>query len=60
MVNHEVPTAYIFNMDLHNKPGRHWIAFWTRGNVCEILDSYALPLLEYKTTDPLKEWLDCH
>ena len=41
-------------------PGKHWIALWTQDNVCEILDSFALPLQEYKTTDPLIEWLERH
>ena len=60
VVNQEGPTAYIVNTDPHDKPGKHWIALWTHDNVCEILDSYALPLQEYKTTDPLIEWLDRH
>ena len=57
-VNREGPTAYIVNTDPRDKPGKHWIALWTHDNVCEILDSYALPLQEYKTTDPLIKWLD--
>ena len=28
--------------------------------MCEISGSYALPLEEYKTTDPLNEWLHRH
>lgn len=60
VVNREGPTAYIVNTDPHNKPGKHWIALWTQDNVCEVLDSYALPLEEYKTTGPMIEWLDRH
>ena len=60
VVNREGPAAYIVNMNPHDKPGKHWIALWTQDNVCEILDSYALPLQEYKTTDPLIEWLERH
>ena len=60
VVNREGPTAYIVNTDPRDKPGKHWIALWTHDNVCEILHSYALPLQEYKTTDPLIEWLDRH
>ena len=33
---------------------------WTQDNVCEILDSYAMLLDVYKTTEPLKEWLNHH
>ncbi|KAL9982830.1 hypothetical protein ACROYT_G004939 [Oculina patagonica] len=40
--------------------GRHWIALWTNGNVCEVLDSYALPLEVYQTAQPLQDWLDDH
>ena len=52
----ERPSAFIFNTDPHDEPGTHW----TRGNVCEILDSYALPLRAYFTYEPLQEWLDRH
>ena len=45
---------YIVNTDPHNRPGRHWLALWTHsGNVCEVMDSYALPLESYETTEPL-------
>ena len=40
--------------------GRHWIALWTQNNVCELMDSYALPLETYLSTRPLQEWLDRH
>ena len=60
VVNREGRTAYIVNTDPRDKPRKHWIALWTHDNVCEILDSYALPLQEYKTTDPLIDWLDRH
>ncbi|KAL9970540.1 hypothetical protein ACROYT_G022934 [Oculina patagonica] len=40
--------------------GRHWIALWTNGNVCEVLDSNALPLEVYQTAQPLQDWLDAH
>ena len=56
----EGPSAFIVNTDPHDEPGTHWIALWTRGNVCEILDSYALPLKTYVTAEPLQEWLDRH
>ena len=50
--------GYIVNTDPHDMPGRHWIALWTCGNVCEVLDSYALPLEVYQTAEPLEEWLN--
>jgi len=51
------PFAFIVNTDPHNEPGTHWIALCTQGNICEILDSYALP---YHTAELLQEWLDRH
>ena len=57
---HEGPTAYIVNTDPHDEPGRHWIAMWSEGNVCEIMDSYGLSLDVYGTTSPIVEWLNRH
>ena len=54
------PTAYIVNTDPHDEPGTHWIAVWTHGNVCEVMDSYAVSLDVNGTAVPLKEWLDRH
>ena len=54
------PVGYIVNTDPQGYPGRHWIALWTYDNVCEIMDSYALPLDSYLTTIPLQAWLDKH
>ena len=48
------PTGYIVNIDPHYLPGKHWIALWTNGKTCEVMDSYALPLSTYGTTDPVK------
>ena len=31
---------------------------WTYDNVCEVLDSYALSLETYETTEPLQKWLN--
>ena len=56
----EGPIAFIVNTDPHDEPGRHWIAMWSEGNVCEILHSYGLSLDVYGTTGPIKEWLDRH
>jgi hypothetical protein len=54
------PVGYIVNTDPQGQPGRHWIALWTHDNVCEVLDSYAIPLETYRTTQPLQAWLDRH
>lgn len=54
----EGATAYIVNTDPHDEPGKHWIALWTEGNVCEIMNSYALSLDVYGTAAPLQEWMD--
>ena len=60
VVPQEGPTAYIVNTDPHDKPGMHWLALWTHGNVCEIMDSYAIPLDSYGTAEPLKDWMGRH
>ena len=52
------PRGYIVGTDPHYRAGRHWLALWTHsGNVCEVMDSYALPLESYETTEPLQDWL---
>ena len=45
------------NTDPHDQPGQHWLALWTDQNVCEVLDSYALPLERYEQATPLREWI---
>jgi len=52
------PVGYIVNTDRQGRPGRHWIALWTHDDVCEVMDSSALPLEMYLTTHPLREWLN--
>ena len=49
-------SAYIVNTDKKGQPGKHWIALWTRDNVCEVMDSYALPIEVYGA-QPLEDWL---
>ena len=52
------PRGYIVNTDPHYRGGRHWPALWTHlGDFCEVMDSYALPLESYETTEPLQGWL---
>ena len=49
-----------YNTDPHDQPGQHWLAVWTDGNVCEVLDSYALPLETYGQAAPLRAWIVQH
>ena len=49
-------SAYIVNTDEKRQPGKHWIALWTRDNVCEVMDSYGLPVEIYEAK-PLEIWL---
>ena len=42
------PRAYIVNTDPADRPGHHWLAFWTHQDTCEILDTFALPLEHYQ------------
>ena len=48
--------AYIVNTDKKGRPGKHWIALWTRDDLCEVMDSYALPICVY-SAKPLEDWL---
>jgi len=54
------PKGYIVNTDPRGQPGQHWIALWTQGNVCEVMDSYALPLDFYQQAEPLRQWVMKH
>jgi len=54
------PQRYIVNTDPHDRRGQHWLAVWTDGNVCEVLDSYALPLETYVQATPLRAWIVQH
>jgi len=49
--------AYIVNTDPAGQPGQHWIAVWLENNLCEVMDSYGLPLEWYRTTRPLIDWI---
>ena len=43
------------NTDPAGEPGEHWLAIWTQHNVCEVFDSYGLPLSSYKNP-ALQAW----
>ena len=51
--------GYIVNTDPHSKPGRHWIALWTEGDICQVMDSYGLPLAAHQVPQ-LQTWLRTH
>jgi len=53
----KAPRACIVNTDPHDQPGQHWLALWTYQNVCEVMDSYALPLERYEQATPLREYV---
>ena len=36
------------------------MALWTQGYVCEVLDSYALPMEKYEQANPLRDWIVQH
>ena len=50
-----VSTGYIVNTDPAGQPGEHWLAIWTKGDVCEVMDSYGLPLATY-SNGALQRW----
>ena len=56
---HTKPRGYIVNTDPHTQPGRHWIALWTDRDVCQVMDSYGLPLAAHNTPH-LQTWLRRH
>jgi hypothetical protein len=41
----QTPAAIVANLDPHNKPGSHWVAFYIENEVGEYFDSYGLPPL---------------
>ena len=47
--------AYIVNTDPAGEPGEHWFGIWTYHNICEVFDSYGLPLSSYKNPT-LQTW----
>ena len=47
--------GFIVNTDPHDKPGKHWLEIWKDDNVCEIMDSYAMPLTYYSAKS-LEKW----
>ena len=54
-----LPKVVIHPVYPHNKPGKHWLALWTYGDVCEIINSYEIGLERYQSK-PLERWICCH
>ena len=40
----QVRSAYIVNVDTHDKPGLHWVSIFVENDHCEVFDSNGLPL----------------
>ena len=37
-------SAYIVNVDTHDKQGSHWLSIFVENDQCEVFDSYGLPI----------------
>ena len=52
-------SAYIVNVDTHNKQGSHWLSIFVEKDQCEVFDSYGLPLHWY-IPSPFVTWVFKH
>lgn len=48
-------SAYIVNVDTHDKPGSHWISIFVEKDQCQVFDSYGIPIKWYKPS-PFVNW----
>ena len=48
--------ALILNTDPQSESGKHWLGLWWENQVCEIMDSYGLPVSMYEARD-LQAWI---
>ena len=53
----KTPRANIVNTDPHDRPVQHLLALWTYQNVCEVMDSYVLPLERYEQATSFRDWI---
>ena len=44
------------NTDPQSESGKHWLGLWWENQVCEIMDSYGLPVSMYEARD-LQAWI---
>ena len=61
IVSKQPVNAYIVNTDPAGQPGQYWLGLWSHHNICEVFDSYALPLATYSNPHLqawLKQWKD--
>ena len=52
-------SAYIVNVDTHDKQGSHWLSIFVENDQCEVFDSYGLPIHWYKPS-PFVTWVFKH
>ena len=52
-------SAYIVNVDTHDKHGSHWLSIFVENDQCEVFDSYGLPLHWYRPS-PFVKWVFKH
>ena len=52
-------SAYIVNVDTHDKHGSHWLSIFVENDQCEVFDSYGLPLHWYRPS-PFVTWVFKH
>ena len=52
-------SAYIVNVDTHDKQGSHWLSIFVENDQCEVFDSYGLPINWYKPS-PFVTWVFKH
>ena len=52
-------SAYIVNVDTHDKEGSHWLSIFEENDQCEVFDSYGSPLHWYKPS-PFVTWVFKH
>ena len=45
-------SAYIVNVDTHDRQGSHWLRIFKENDQCEVFDSYGLPIHWYKPSPP--------
>ena len=52
-------SAYIVNVDTHDKQGSHWLSIFVENDQCEVFESYGLSIHWYKPS-PFVAWVFKH
>ena len=55
----QTKSAYIVNVDTHDKQGSHWLSIFVENDQCEVFESYGLPIHWYKPS-PFVAWVFKH